>query len=145
MSTDIPDEGTGDSQPAEYEVGYKKPPQSGQFKPGNKAGKGRPKGAKNMKTIVLGAANAKVKAKIDGKVQKATKIDTSMHQLANQAAAGDLKAIAMLQDLYERYGPQEDPSGPTQEESKADLDTLEQYLALRKWFEDDGSEEDLAA
>lgn len=146
MSTENSDNGNTDQDNAEeYEVGYRKPPKSGQFRPGNRAGKGRPKGAKNMKTIVMGALTATVTAKINGKVQKATKIETSMHQLANQAIAGDLKAIDMVANHYERYGPQEDPSGPPPEETKTELGLLKQYLELREWFEDDGDEEDVAA
>lgn len=145
MSTEESKQPADHANSDDYEVGYRKPPKSGQFKPGNGLGKGRPKGAKNMKTIVMGALTAKVTAKIDGKVQKATKIETSMHQLANKAIAGDLKAIDMVANHYERYGPQEDPTGPPPEETKTDLDLLKQYLELREWFDDDGEEEDVAA
>lgn len=37
---------------AEYEVGKGKPPKKTQFKEGNKYGKGRPKGSRNLKTVL---------------------------------------------------------------------------------------------
>ncbi len=120
-----------DLQGGGTEVGYKKPPKAHQFKPGNKQGKGRPKGAKNIATIVRQSLGMKVSAKIGGKAIKASKIEIAMHQLANQASAGDFKAIAKAIELQERYGPQEDPEGPSPEEIKLDLDSLRDFLRYR--------------
>ena len=56
------------------DVGYCKPPTHTQFKKGNTCGKGRPKGAKNLKTIVNEAMNQKVPVKIGGKTKKLSKV-----------------------------------------------------------------------
>jgi hypothetical protein len=124
----------------EYKVGYRKPPKHTQFPHGNGPGKGKPKGAKNMKTIVNSATGAKVTTKSNGKFKKISKIEAAVHQLANKAAAGDLKAIEKLIALHERYGPEEQSLIPTQEETKADLETLKNYFAMLQLGED-GNEE----
>jgi hypothetical protein len=64
------------------------------------------------------------------------------HQLAIKAAGGDLKAIGPALELYDRFGPQEDPAGPAPEQTRANLDTLEDYLGLRRQFPKDGTEVD---
>ena len=116
----------------EYAVGYGKPPKHTQFPYGNGPGKGKPKGAKNMKTIVNLATAVKVTTKINGKVKKISKLELSVHQLANKAAGGDLKAIEKLIALQERYGPEEQSVEPTAEDTKADFETLKNYLALHQ-------------
>lgn len=119
-----------------YAVGYGKPPLHGQFKPGNKKGKGRKKGSKNLKTIVNEAAAMKGVAKLNGQLKKLPKIEITVHQVYSKGAAGDAKAGDKAIELYERYGPQEDPSGPPPEETRANLDSLRDYLALRDLFGD---------
>lgn len=126
----------------EYKVGYGKPPKHSQFPKGNGPGKGRTKGAKNMKTIVNAAATAKVTTKSNGKLKKISKIEAAVHQLANKAAAGDLKAIDKLMAVYERYGPEEQSLLPTPEEAKADFETLQNYLAMKNIGEDVNDEEE---
>lgn len=117
-----------------YDVGYGKPPVATQFPKGNKMGKGRPKGSKNLKTIVNEALGVKVPAKINGKTMKLSKGELAIHQLANKASAGDLKAIEKVIALQERYGPQEDPQGPSPEQTRIDVETLRDHLALLDLF-----------
>ena len=119
----------------EYKVGYGKPPKHTQFPKGNGPGKGKPKGAKNLKTIVNLVTGAKVSTKINGKVKKISKLEAALHQLVNKAAGGDLKAIEKLIALYERYGPEEQSVLPSPEETKVDLETLQNYLAMKKFGE----------
>ena len=119
----------------EYKVGYGKPPKHTQFPKGNGPGKGKPKGAKNLKTIVNLVTGAKVSTRINGKVKKISKLEAALHQLVNKAAGGDLKAIEKLIALYERYGPEEQSVLPSPEETKVDLKTLQNYLAMKKFGE----------
>lgn len=143
MSKDVPEnEGPHNNSDA-YETGYCKPPKHSRFKKGNTMGKGRPKGAKNLKTIVNEALNQKVPAQIGGKTRKLSKIELTVHQVANKASQGDPKAAEKALALYERYGPQEDPSGPEPEKIKKDLDTLREYLAMQDMIcPPGGAEED---
>ena len=120
-----------------YQVGYGQPPLHSQFQPGNKRGKGRSKGSKNLKTMVNQALGQKASAKVDGEVKKITKIELALHQLANQAAGGNLKAIESSIGLYDRHGPQEDPAGPSREQTRANLTVPRDYLALWDLFSDD--------
>lgn len=123
-----------------YQVGYGKPPKHTQFPKGNGPGKGRPKGAKNGQTLFKEAFGAKVTIKIDGRVKKLSKMELAMHQLANKASSGNLKAIDKALELHDRYGPKEDASDPTAEELSVDLVTLQNYIAMYKFGEDPTSE-----
>ena len=140
IASDEEPEGQGEGSEKPYEVGYKKPPENGKFKKGNKFGKGRLKGARNLKTIVNEASARKVAVKDGSKVSKRPKIDVTLDRLNNKAIAGDLKAIAMVIALQERYGPQGDPEGPSPEELGLDLDSLRDFLNFRPGSEDSSGE-----
>lgn len=90
-----------DADQPPYDVGYAKPPRHSRFKPGVSGNpRGRSRGAKNSSTIVREALTAKVKLKENGRARSMSKLEVSMTQLANKAAGGDLKAIAMVLSLY---------------------------------------------
>lgn len=125
-----PEKSAGKGEGEEYKVGYGKPPKEHQFKTGNPGGPGKPKGSKNLKTIINAAANEKVPAKINGKIRKLTKKELAIRQLANKAIAGDLKAIEKLIGLLEVYGPQEDPGEISEEENAYNLETLMHLLKM---------------
>lgn len=83
----------------DYEVGRAKPPKHTQFRKGvsgNKAG--RPKGSKNLSTLIMEAAHGQVTATIDGKKRKISKVQATTMQLATKAAAGDPKAMLKFLD-----------------------------------------------
>src|SRR5690348_9412338 len=80
-----------------YEVGYGKPPAETRFQKGQSGNpNGRPKGSKNLATIVRQAANERVTIVVKGKQRSITKLEAAAKQLANKAAQGDLKAMQML-------------------------------------------------
>ena len=80
-----------------YDVGYKKPPMSTQFKKGQSGNKnGRPKGSINMSTILNKELNVAVSVTRMGKKLKIKKKELIIAQLTNQAAAGNIKAIGMV-------------------------------------------------
>ncbi len=85
-----------------YKVGYKKPPKHSQFQPGSQGNaKGRPKGSKNLTTIVTNAINEKVAVTENGKRKMVSKLEVAVKQLVNKAAGGDQKAIMQLLPLVQ--------------------------------------------
>ena len=84
----------------DYEVGYGKPPKSGQFKPGQSGNKkGRPKGRKNFHTILEEVASKKVVIKENDKITKMDKRTAAATTAMNMAAKGNLKAFALVTPL----------------------------------------------
>ena len=70
------------------------PPENTRFKPGESGNpKGRPKGSKNLSTLMMEAARDQVSATIGGKKQRISKIQATTMQLATKAAGGDNAAI----------------------------------------------------
>ena len=116
--------GKGKTDPATY------------WKKGDKSPnpKGRPKGSKNQKTMYKNAFGKIIIVGIDGKPKSMTLKEASYHQLAQQAAGGNLKAFKIQQVLDEKFDPPE-LVPPTAEESAADYETFEAYLKLRETFE----------
>ena len=95
--------------------------------------KGRPKGSKNQKTLHKEAVEQKLTVTFDGENKTMTKQELAYHQLAQQAAGGNLKAISMVQDLDEKFDPGE-TIPPSKEESAADFGTLKEWLKLKEIF-----------
>lgn len=129
--TDEAPSATEESQESTYAVGYCKPPKHSQFKKGNKVGKGRPRGSRNLKTIVNDVLMDKVPAQINGKTRKISRLELSVRQLAQKAVAGDLKAIEKLLSLSERHAPLEEEGPIPEEETAYDLETMQHLLAMR--------------
>ena len=76
-----------------YEVGYGKPPKARQFQPGKSGNPaGRPRGSKNLATVVLREARKPVRVSGPNGGRTITKIEASILQLANQSAQGHLAA-----------------------------------------------------
>ena len=78
-------------------TGYGKPPRHAQFKKGQSGNpRGRPRGSKNLTTVLAEIIGEKVVVTENGRRRPITKLDAAAKQLANRAAAGDLKAIQQL-------------------------------------------------
>jgi predicted Zn-dependent peptidase len=86
-----------------YEVGYGKPPQSGQFPKGRSGNpKGRPKGSKNLATIMLQEARQTVRVNGPNGSRKVSKLQAAAMQLSTKAAQGDHRASRDFFNLVER-------------------------------------------
>jgi hypothetical protein len=96
--------------------------------------KGRPKGSKNQKTLYKEAFEKKITVNMGGKQKTMSKKELGYHQLAQKAAAGDLKAFQIQKELDERYDSPE-AAPPSPEESGADYATLDAWIALREKFQ----------
>ena len=82
------------------EIGYGRPPKQTQFQKGVSGNpRGRPKGAKNLTTVVNEVLQEKVVITVNGQRKKVTKIKAALMQMANKAASGDLLAMRQLTPL----------------------------------------------
>jgi hypothetical protein len=107
-------------------VGRGNPPRHTQFKKGVSGNKkGRPKGSKNLSTLLMEAARDQVTATIDGKRRKISKLQATAMQLATKAAGGDQASIARFLDwideIEKRAATAKPPEFPF---SEADLQVL---------------------
>ena len=100
----------------DYEVGYGKPPEHTRFVKGHSGNpRGRPPGAKNIKTLLTRALNELVVVADQSGRRKVSKREAIITQLVNRSARADLKAIqivlGMLRDIESDSDPH--PADPT--------------------------------
>ena len=89
-----------DHKPADYEVGYQKPPKATQFTKGQSGNpNGRPKGIKNWATVLHEALEQKVTVIMNGASKQVTKMEAATTQLVNKAASGDPCSIRLMLQL----------------------------------------------
>ena len=82
---------------SDYELGYMKPPKSGQFQPGQSGNpKGRPSGSKNTYKLLDDIVNEKVQITKNGRPVRISKKQAMLLQVVNKAVQGDLKALQTL-------------------------------------------------
>lgn len=82
----------------------KPPKKDTRFKPGKSGNpKGRPKGAKNRATLLEEVVNVRIQVSENGQRKNVTKLEAGYIQLANKAASGDLQAIKILNEMYDRH------------------------------------------
>ncbi len=112
----------------DYDVGYGKPPKSGQFKPGQSGNpKGRPKGAKNFKTELEEELLEKIQIKEQGKVLKVSKQRAMLKAMTARAVQGDARAATVLANMIYRLLPGDDPIEEVEDLTDADKAILERF------------------
>ena len=90
---------------SEHKIGYGRPPRHSQYKPGQSGyPRGRPKGSRNLKTVVMAALKATVKITCDGKSRKVSTLE-AMCLRAREMGLGrsNLRALSLLFDLAKTY------------------------------------------
>jgi hypothetical protein len=110
------------------DVGFGKPPKASQFRKGTSGNpKGRPKGRRNLATVLERALKEKVVINENGVRRTVTKLEAAVKQLVNQAASGDLSAMRQLSALA---GLVEDEqlASPTRELDQDDQKVMENVL-----------------
>ena len=114
----------------DYEVGYGKPPRHTRFTKGQSGNpRGRPPGAKNLKTLLSEALNEPVIVTENGGRRKVSKRQAIVTQLVNRSATADFRAIKILLDIVRDMERQTEPTPDTSDFSEADEKVLEQIKA----------------
>jgi hypothetical protein len=125
----------------ERKVGRGKPPKHTQYKKGQTGNKrGRPKGSKNVATLLMDAAHSPVTATIGGKKRTISTLHATTMQLATKAAGGDSKSIVKFLDRVDKIESRAADTKPTQYPlSEPDLEVLRAIYERMKLCEPEGS------
>jgi uncharacterized protein DUF5681 len=110
----------------DYEVGYGKPPRHTRFEPGRSGNpRGRPPGAKNMKTLLSKALNELVVVTEPGGRRKVSKREAIVTQLVNRSAKADYKAIQILLGMLRDVEGNTDAHSPDAAFTEADQQIIQ--------------------
>ena len=117
-----------------YTVGHCKPPVATRFVKGQSGNpSGRPRGKRNLASILLGVLSEPVPITENGKRRHITKLEATFKQIANRAASGDVAAIRLLLQLFpslERVLAEPDEAGSDPAADRAVLANLITRLGL---------------
>jgi len=115
-----------------YEVGFGKPPTQSRFKKGASGNpNGRPKGKRNLVTVLERTLRETIVIEENGMRRTVTKLEAAVKQLVNKAAAGDLIALRHLTALAKSADSQT-VDAPTGQSEDADLKVLQGVLKRLK-------------
>ena len=111
-----------------YDVGYGKPPKQSRFQPGKSGNpRGRPKGSKNLASVVLCEARKPVRVNGPRGARTVTKVEATVMQLANQSAQGDLPSqrqfLTLIKDSEETLST-EQSAGPAHESDQTVMQSI---------------------
>ncbi len=124
-----PSERDPPAQPADYEVGYRKPPKHSRFKKGRSGNpRGRRKGNRNLKTDLTEELQERILLKEGGKPKQVSKQRAMLKSLMAKALHGDARAATLLVNLVARLvdqSEQDDPSTPLAADDAAILAAFE--------------------
>lgn len=97
-----------------YEVGYRKPPSGTRFVKGKSGNpKGRPKGSKNLASVLAKVGREPVRVSGKNGSRTITKLEACVLQLINQAASGELRATREFLHLVKAHEDSEQDSPGT--------------------------------
>ena len=125
-----------------YNVGYGKPPKHSRFRKGVSGNrKGRPKGKRNIATVMAEILEETIVINDGGVRKRVTKLEAALKQMANKAVAGDLLAarqlIALVRSAEERAVEQ-----PSKRLGEDDLKIMQRVLQRQGSCDAGGADED---
>ena len=117
-----------------YRVGYARPPLASRFQPGRSGNpKGRPKGAKNLDTLVREKLGSKVTVREGGRERRMSKGEIGVTKLVNRfVETGDFKLYLALSRSQDASG-----AGRASDSGAGDASTADQVArdeAIVNWF-----------
>ncbi|MGL4677224.1 MAG: DUF5681 domain-containing protein [Brevinema sp.] len=114
---------------AEEKIGFKNPPKESQFQKGKSGNpKGRPKGSKNLKTILLKELESQISIQEKGRVTKVTKQEAFIKGLIANALKNDKHASQILVRLMTGLLTDQEEQ-ITLELHEEDMEILKRYIS----------------
>lgn len=126
-----------------YKVGYGKPPKKTRWKKGQSGNRsGRPKGVKNLETVVRQEAYSKIVIKEGRKTQTVTKVEALMKRMMAKGIQGNNKAASIALALMEKHLPHVDPDAAARAPlTEEELKILSNRADFLKVLEDAANDE----
>lgn len=122
----------------DYKVGYKKPPLHSRIRPGEKRNpRGRPRGSKNVNTIIGKVMDAPAEIRENGKSMKVTRTEVIvLKQVKKAVEESDTKAAQFLLEKKIAIDAAKAPETDTPL-ARSDMDLIEDYK--RRFLEDEAA------
>lgn len=109
--------------------GYKRPPKSGRFKPGQSGNaRGRPKGSRNLKSDLSKLMTKRITVREDGEVRHISGQEAMLLSLFERAVRGDLKASQQLIAMLMKFDIQDPAPAQPARVTESDRAIVEDFL-----------------
>lgn len=110
-------------------IGYKKPPQKGQFKRGQSGNpRGRPKGTRNLKTDLESLMSTRTTILENGKARAISRQEAILLALYASAAKGNAKAAMDLLKMCIALGEPQDERPQRKHLSQDDIEIMKLFI-----------------
>ncbi len=113
----------------ESEGGYRKPPKSTRFKPGQSGNtRGRPKGSRNLKTDLNDLMKKRIAVREDGGTRHISRQEAMLLSLFSKAAHGDVRASTTLANMVMKLNPEAEQPSVAADVSESDKRIIDDFL-----------------
>ena len=114
----------------DYEVGYGRPPVATRFQTGQSGNpKGRPKQARNARTIVADILTRKITLRDGRGERQVSYLEALLMRAADKAGKGDLRTLRFLIDLHEQSQADLPEAGEDRDLNPDDQALIADYMA----------------
>jgi hypothetical protein len=115
--------------PADYEIGFKRPPKASQFKKGESANpRGRPKGTRNLKTDLAEELASRVTITVQGKRRTVSKQQAFVMATLANAMKGHAAAANLLFKMMHLLEPSTTAEEESPQLSVTDQQIIDEYF-----------------
>lgn len=123
-------------------TGYRNPPEHAKFKKGASGNpKGRPKGSRNLQTIIEAELNKKITYATNGRKRTRSKRELIVERAVMDAIKGDARARALVLQLalgFDNLNANAETAAPSSETDKKMLARLATRMARHAGSKEDG-------
>ena len=113
----------------DYKVGYKRPPAAHRFQPGESGNPaGRPKGRRNLRSLVREVANTEIEVTSGARKRKMTMAEAIVHSQFKAALQGNTRAGAIVLQLLQCHLEGDTSSSQDPQLAEREREMVREYL-----------------